>query len=166
MNNSNLNIQKAEISDVSSLQEMGIAMALETEGISLDPNVIQPGVEYVIHHPNAGFYLIARNGNEIAGSLMVTPEWSDWRNTWIWWIQSVYVYPRFRKMGVYRQLHATVLEMAKEERVPILRLYVIQENTKAQTTYQSCGMQASAYQLWEQEVSLNSEAPDGLPLVP
>jgi len=128
-----------------------IAMALETENLALNPELVQKGVQAVLEDSNKGFYLVVKHMHQIAGSLMITQEWSDWRNAWIWWIQSVYVKPDYRGKGVYKTLFETVKKLASENKVPVIRLYVDQNNTSAMQVYAKTGMTASHYALWEWE---------------
>ena len=115
-------------------------MAKETEGKILDENVVRDGVKAVLDNQLKGFYLLAENdeGNKIiVGQLMITFEWSDWRNCNIWWIQSVYVGKKFRNRQVFFQLFNTVAEMAlSEKNVGMLRLYVREDNNLAKQVYE------------------------------
>ncbi|MFA4838221.1 MAG: GNAT family N-acetyltransferase [Candidatus Neomarinimicrobiota bacterium] len=99
-------IRIAEPKDADDLIEFNIAMAKETENKILPPEIITAGVHNLFAHPEySGFYLVAETNGEIAGALMVTTEWSDWRNGLFWWIQSVYVKPKFRRQGIYRKMY-------------------------------------------------------------
>ena len=137
--------------DAGALFEFNQAMALETESRSLDPKTLRSGIERVLADPNHGFYVVADTGRDIAGALLVTFEWSDWRNGWFWWIQSVYVRPAHRRRGVYRMLHEFVLDGARSAgNVVGLRLYVERANFPAQSTYAAMGMYETAYHMYEQ----------------
>ena len=136
--------------DTAALFEFNRAMALETESKSLDPETLRSGIERVLTDSNHGFYVVADTGRDIAGALLVTFEWSDWRNGWFWWIQSVYVRPGHRRRGVYRVLHEFVLDRARSAgNVVGLRLYVERANFPAQRTYASLGMYETAYHMYE-----------------
>ncbi len=146
-----MNLRRATIGDAQALAEFNINMAQETEGIELIPEVIRAGVETMINNPQMGFYLVVEDAGEIAASLMVTTEWSDWRNGLFWWIQSVYVRPRNRRQGLYRQLYHRVKTMAEEESTVCgFRLYVEHDNRLAQETYRALGMERTGYQLYEE----------------
>ena len=126
-------------------------MAAETEDLGLDPERLKAGIEYLLKHPAEGFYLVAEQDSTAVGTLMVTYEWSDWRNGRFWWIQSVYVPPEARRRGVYRALHSAVRARAGEdEQACGIRLYVEQENTGAQRTYERIGMTQTHYRLYEE----------------
>jgi GNAT superfamily N-acetyltransferase len=130
------------------------AMAHETERRSLSPAILSRGVRAVFSHPRCGFYLVAEIGKKVVGSLMVTSEWSDWRNGAFWWIQSVYVPPAFRRRGVYRALHEAVKILAQKKRRPKvcgLRLYVDCGNASAQSAYGTMGMKKTGYIVFEEE---------------
>jgi ribosomal protein S18 acetylase RimI-like enzyme len=130
--------------------EYNHAMALETEHKRLDFDVLSAGVAAVFDDPSKGFYLVAERAGEVVGQLMVTTEWSDWRNGWFWWIQSVYVHPRARRQGVFRALFREVERVAKTRMNVIgLRLYVEKENVAAQGTYRSLGMDDAGYLVFE-----------------
>jgi ribosomal protein S18 acetylase RimI-like enzyme len=148
-----MNIRLANNQDSSALFEFNQAMALETEGKNLDAEMLKNGVQSVFKDEKKGFYAVAEENNQIIGGLMVTFEWSDWRNAWFWWIQSVYILPDFRGRGVYRLLYDFVKESAtKAENVCGFRLYVEKENTKAQKVYEKLGMEQSHYLMYEEEI--------------
>ena len=127
-------------------------MAQETEELALDADVVRPGVAAVLADDTLGFYLVAEVDGQAAGQLMVTYEWSDWRNGLFWWIQSVYVRLEFRRRGVYSALHRQVAQAARETGgVCGIRLYVEQDNTIAQQVYKSLEMHRTRYQMYEVE---------------
>lgn len=126
-------------------------MAKETEGKDLTVSVLSAGVQWLLQNPEHGFYFVAEIGGEPAGCLMVTSEWSDWRNGLFWWIQSVYVKPQHRRKGIYRSLYKHVKQLARERGdVCGFRLYVEKENLNAQKTYQSLGMRETPYRMFEE----------------
>ena len=144
-------IRRATSQDANELTEFNINMARETEGMELKPEVIGAGVRAMIENPQMGFYLVVELDNGIQASLMVTTEWSDWRNGLFWWIQSVYVRPKYRRQGLYRELYARVKELAEQEpSVCGFRLYVERDNTDAQKTYLSLGMTETDYRIFEE----------------
>ena len=151
--NEEILIRIAKAEDVNSLVEFNQAMALETEGKRLETQVLQSGVEAVFHDERKGFYVVAESGGKIVGGLMITFEWSDWRNSWFWWIQSVYVLPDFRGRGIYRRLYKFVKEQARQKGdVCGFRLYVEKENAKAQNVYKRLEMVESHYLMFEEMI--------------
>ena len=139
--------------DAAALVEFNQAMALETESRSLASETLRAGVETVLRDPRHGFYAVADTGREIAGALLVTYEWSDWRNGRFWWIQSVYVRPGHRRRGVYRTLHAFVRDRARaSDGVVGLRLYVERDNAVAQRAYAVLGMHETVYRIYEESL--------------
>ena len=137
--------------DAATLVGFNQAMARETESKSLSNATLREGVETVLRDPLHGFYVVADTGREIAGTLLVTYEWSDWRNGRFWWIQSVYVRPEHRRRGVYRALHEFVRDRARTVGGVVgLRLYVERDNATAQRTYAALGMNATAYRMCEE----------------
>ncbi len=145
-----MNIRIANFEDADSLIEFNQAMALETEGKRLAAETLRSGVEAVFGDEQKGFYAVAETDGAIIGGLMVTFEWSDWRNAWFWWIQSVYITPEFRGRGIYRSLYEFVLEKADERGdVCGFRLYVETENINAQKVYEKLGMEKSHYLMFE-----------------
>ena len=147
-----IHIRRAGAADAEFIAESNIAMALETEDMALEPSVVGPGVAAVLADDSLGFYLVAEIDGRLAGQLMVTYEWSDWRNGLWWWIQSVYVRPEFRRQGVYSALHRHVEATARAAGgVCGLRLYVEQGNTRAQGVYQSLEMYNTRYHMYEVE---------------
>ncbi len=146
-----MKIRRATIADARALSKFNQNMAHETEGIELIPEVIDAGVKTMIENPQMGFYLVAESDGVIAAALMTTTEWSDWRNGLFWWIQSVYVLPEFRRQGLYRKLYDEVKNLAESDSgVCGFRLYVEHDNTTAQKTYQSLGMDETSYKLYEE----------------
>ena len=146
-----MNLRHATVDDAQALAEFNINMALETEGIELIPEVIRAGVEAMIENPQMGFYLVVEHEGEIAASLMVTTEWSDWRNGLFWWIQSVYVTTAYRRQGLYQKLYERVKSLAEDEKnVCGFRLYVEHCNTNAQSTYRALGMEETDYKVYEE----------------
>ena len=148
-----MNIRLAEKNDHQALVEFNQAMALETEGKTLDTQILQSGVESVFHDEKKGFYVVAEEDGRIVGGLMITFEWSDWRDNWFWWIQSVYILPEYRGRGIYRLLYEFVKAAAREKGdVCGFRLYVEKENTRAQAVYEKLGMEETYYLMYEEMI--------------
>lgn len=146
-------IRSADANDIGLMVRWAEAMAFETENKHLDTATVARGIALGVADPARSRYWIAELDGEPVGTLMVTFEWSDWRNGWWWWIQSVYVPPEQRRRGVYRALYAHVLALAKAEAdVCGLRLYVERENIGAIRTYEFLGMRDSGYRLLEAEL--------------
>ena len=143
-------LRDARPDDATAIAAFNNAMAEETEGKSLDPQTIGPGVENILADPTLGRYWVAESGGRIVGQIMVTYEWSDWRNGLIWWIQSVYVNPEFRRKGVFSALYRHVESLAAvEDHVCGIRLYVEKDNLRAQQTYAAMGMNKTGYRIME-----------------
>jgi len=149
-----LAIRNAVADDKSTLVAFNQALAQSTEGKVLDGERLARGVERVLADPARGRYFVADWDGEPVGCLMVTREWSDWRDAWFWWIQSVFVANGARRRGVYRALHDHVVRLARDEGdVYGLRLYVERDNTSAQATYLSVGMGPGPYELYEVDLA-------------
>ena len=148
-----MNIRIANAADAASLVEFNQAMALETEVKQLDTDILTSGVEAVFCDQSKGFYVVAEHDERIVGGLMVTFEWSDWRDRWFWWIQSVYILPEARGQRVYSRLYEFVKDRAKQDgHVCGVRLYVENENSHAQRVYEKVGMTASHYLMYEEQL--------------
>ena len=144
-------VRMGEEKDAEILAKSNIAMALETEQKRLSPPVVANGVQALLSNPRHGFYVVAEIDHEVVGSLMVTYEWSDWRDASFWWIQSVYIKPEFRKQGVFRRLYEFVKDKASRgTNVCGLRLYVEQDNIAAQDAYERIGMSRIPYKFYEE----------------
>ncbi len=138
--------------DAAALTRFNIAMAAETENKQLDHDTVAAGVRGLLDNPAAGFYMVAEWDGQVVAGLMVTYEWSDWRNRRFWWIQSVYVLPSHRREGIFTRLYQAVQSAAKSRNdVCGLRLYVEQGNATAQATYKSLGMAETHYDMYEAE---------------
>ncbi len=145
-----LEIRDARPADAGFLVDCNAAMATETEGKQLPRDVLARGIAGVFEQPGRGFYLVAWLAGEPVGCLLVTTEWSDWRNGDWWWLQSVYVVPGARRRGVFRALHAEVARRARAAGGVVgLRLYVEADNRAAQATYRAFGMGEAPYRLME-----------------
>jgi ribosomal protein S18 acetylase RimI-like enzyme len=145
-------IRPARAEDAGDIARFNVAMAQETEGKALDPARLRAGVDAVFADSRHGFYLVAEADGANVGCLMITYEWSDWRNGQWWWLQSVYVPEKFRRRGIFRMLHAEAERRARATPGVIgLRLYVERENFNAQSTYTRLGMRDSGYRLYETE---------------
>ena len=151
MSSLNVDIREARAADSGRIVGFQVNMALETEGKALDEGLVSAGVEAVFGADGAkGFYVVAEADGVVVGSLLITYEWSDWRNATFWWIQSVYVDAAHRRRGVYSAMHDYVLSRAEADGgVCGVRLYVERENHVAQATYKSLGMAHSHYDLYE-----------------
>ena len=148
----NTRIRDALPEDREAIARSNEAMALETEHKTLDPRAVRLGVAAVLADPAHGRYFLAVNGaGSVIGQLMITFEWSDWRNGQFWWIQSVYVAPAARGRGVYAALHGHVREAAHAAGDVVgLRLYAERHNLRAQRTYRRLGMVETDYLLFEE----------------
>ncbi len=147
-----IRIRRATADDARDIVDFNLAMARESEAKELDPARLEAGVQHVLGEPGDGFYLVAEMAGKTVGSLLVTFEWSDWRNGRFWWIQSVYVVPRCRRAGVYSRLHNWVRNAALAQGDACgIRLYVEKRNTGAQATYRALGMGVTDYRLYAQE---------------
>jgi ribosomal protein S18 acetylase RimI-like enzyme len=145
-----LTVRDAVPRDAATLVDFNLRMAMETEGRRLNPTVLACGVRSVLRKRHLGFYLVAQIAGKAAGCLMVTTEWSDWRNGAFWWVQSVYVVPEFRRRGVFRALYGEVKRRAKRSpRVCGCRLYVERDNAAAQATYARLGLAETRYRVYE-----------------
>ena len=145
-----ISIRNAAMTDAAIIASNNSLMAEETEGRTLDPDIIGPGVAALLADPGKGRYWVAESAGQIVGQLMVTYEWSDWRNGTLWWIQSVYIAPDFRRQGVFSALYHHVESLAAAEPdVCGLRLYVEDNNHRAQRTYEALGMVKPSYVVME-----------------
>jgi len=146
----NLVIEEARIGDLNTLVEFQLKMAMETEELQLDREILSKGVIAVYEDPTKARYFVARIEERVVGMLMITLEWSDWRNGWVWWIQSVYVEQEFRKDGVFRSLYSYIRNVVENsDSIRGLRLYVDKRNIKAQKVYDAIGMTGEHYTTYE-----------------
>ena len=144
-----IEIRNATPQDTETITEFNQKMAWETEERRLDDSIICPGVRAILEDPDKGFYIIALEGEKIVGQLMITYEWSDWRNNTIWWIQSVYVHEDYRGQGIYKRLYEEIKKRAGQAGISTIRLYVEKENTRAQGVYEKLGMHECQYHMYE-----------------
>jgi ribosomal protein S18 acetylase RimI-like enzyme len=145
-----LTIRRATPADVPVLVAFNSAIAQETEDKRLDPAVLTAGVRAVFDDPARGFYTVAEHDGAVVGQMMITYEWSDWRNGWFWWMQSVYVRADARRAGVFRALYRAIEQQAAADPGVIgLRLYFETDNGRAQATYRALGMTDTTYGMME-----------------
>jgi GNAT superfamily N-acetyltransferase len=150
MSTPSIRIRPAIPDDAAAIADFNIRLAMETEELALDPSMIFPGVRALFEVPSRGQYFVAEISGHLAGCLMITHEWSDWRNGDIWWIQSVYVHPDFRRRGVFTALYHHVQHVARAAGAIGLRLYMHETNSNAQKTYEKLGMNLGHYRVLEQ----------------
>ena len=154
-----LNVRLAKPDDAATIASFSAAMALETEGRRLDLNRLHDGTIALLEFPDRGFFMVAEleqaDDRQLLGQLMITYEWSDWRNGVFWWVQSVYVAPAWRRQGVYRRMHETVIATARTSpNVCGVRLYVEEGNSAAQAVYRKVGLTPSSYAIFETDFVL------------
>ncbi len=152
-------VRLATSEDAKTIALFSAAMALETEGRRLDSDRLYDGTVALIESPERGFFMVAElelaNTRQLVGQLMITYEWSDWRNGAFWWIQSVYVDPAWRRQSVFRRMHETVMTTAKASpNVCGVRLYVEETNRSAQAVYRKVGLTPSSYAIFEIDFTL------------
>lgn len=148
-------LDEAGLVDLDTLVAFNRGIARESEGLELDEPTVRAGIVATLRDPARGTYLVVRgpDGSPV-GQVMITVEWSDWRNAWFWWIQSVYVRPDMRGRGIYARLHREIAARARARGdVCGLRLYVAHENARARAAYEALGMSPAAYRMYE--VSFN-----------
>jgi GNAT superfamily N-acetyltransferase len=142
--------RKAKFKELETIVDFQILMASETEDMKLDKETLISGVEAVFEDPGKGTYYVATEEEVVIACLLITPEWSEWRNGTVWWIQSVYVVKEHRGKGIFKALYNYIKAMVEgDETLKGIRLYVEKENTKAQAVYEKLGMTAEHYKLYE-----------------
>jgi ribosomal protein S18 acetylase RimI-like enzyme len=144
-----LTIDAAKPADLAVLVDYNCALAEETEGRPLDRSLVERGASAVLADPAKGLYLLARRAGQVVGQLLITYEWSDWRNGTFFWLQSVYVAPSSRRSGVYRALYDHVVEHARRSGACGVRLYVDRDNHAGRATYAALGMHLARYDMFE-----------------
>ena len=150
--NQEINIRKATEADIDDIVAFNLAMARETEGLRLNEATLSAGVKAVFQDDKKGFYLVAEVKGKTRGCLMITYEWSDWRNGLFWWIQSVYIEEGFRRKGLFKNLFKQTQTLTRDiEEVVGTRLYVEKDNIRAQETYLNLGMKKTNYYLFEEK---------------
>jgi ribosomal protein S18 acetylase RimI-like enzyme len=149
---SDVQVRRATAKDAATIAVFNLRMAQETEQLQLDPTRVERGVRAVFDDPARGTYFVADLGGVVVGCLLVTREWSDWRDGDMWWIQSVYVHDDARRRGVFKAMHAHVRAAAVDAGVVALRLYVERHNDRAKATYASLGMQLTEYDVMHESL--------------
>lgn len=145
-----MKIRPALSADIAKLVAFQIAMAKETEDIILDEKIILRGITSVLNDKQKGRYFVAEDNKILIGCFMVTPEWSDWRNGYFIWLQSVYVCPDYRRKGVFHKMYHYLKEIVQNNiDYRGIRLYVERENQNAINAYMSIGMSDSDYKMLE-----------------
>jgi ribosomal protein S18 acetylase RimI-like enzyme len=144
-----MKVRIATLDDTKQMVENNLKLALESENIIINKEIVFNGIKNLIRNPYLGFYVIAEENNEIIGQLMITFEWSDWNNITNWWIQSVYVKKEFREKKVFTKLIQYVKKLAEKQNIQLFRLYVHNENAKAIKIYKKMKMKKKPYAFFE-----------------
>jgi GNAT superfamily N-acetyltransferase len=144
-----ISIRKATPEDSAIIIDFQLKMAWETENMTLSYDIVTKGVNAVFSNPVLGQYWVAEDENQVVASLLITNEWSDWRNTNVWWFQSVYVMPVHRRNGIFRSMYMHIRNEAERTGIAGLRLYVETNNSRAQKTYEALGMKREHYAMYE-----------------
>lgn len=145
-----MRIREAQLGDAPVIAEYNTRLARETEGRELPAAMLLAGVRALLEDPSKGLYFVAEEAGQVVGQVMITFEWSDWRNGMFWWLQSVYVREEFRGQGVFRDLFEHVRQLAGQQAgVCGLRLYVERENERAKAVYERQGMTNAGYEVFE-----------------
>ena len=147
---SEIKVRQATAAEAGRIADFNRAMAMETEGLALDEKTAAAGVVGLMGHPDRGFYLVAEVGGAVVGCLLITYEWSDWRNKMFWWIASYYVKPEMRGRGIYDAMDKKLQELAaREGNVCGFRTYVHKGYKPAQDVYRGLGMVEKEYLVFE-----------------
>lgn len=142
-------LRAAHRDDAPVIASFNRAMALETEAKALDLSTVLAGVIAVFDRAERGFYRVAEIDGEVVACLLVTYEWSDWRDADWWWLQSVYVQPAYRGKGLFGRMYRELRGLAQATpRVCGLRLYVETGNKPAQAVYEQLGMVTESYGIY------------------
>lgn len=150
MSGSQISYRKALVQDAEAIQSFQQAMAWETEKLKLDSTILARGVCAVFQNPELGQYHVCTDQETVIGSLLLTKEWSDWRNGTVWWLHSLYFKPEYRGLGLFSKMYQYVQTLAKaDENIRGIRLYVDRTNEKAQAVYSKIGMDGDHYRLFE-----------------
>ena len=150
----NITVRDATSADIDAIVGYNQRLAGETEGKSLDPAVIGAGVRRGFSSPEMCRYFVAEAGGRVIGTTMLTYELTDWRDGVIWWLQSVFIEPEFRRHGVFRAIYRHIENLARQHPdVRGLRLYVHRDNARAMKTYEALGMEKAEYELYEHDWS-------------
>ena len=147
-----INVIFGTLEDLDTIVQFQMDMAFESEGTILNKISLEKGVGAALKDADRGRYLVAKVKEEVVGNLMLTREWSDWNNCWYLWVQSVYVVPTHRGKGIYTAMYQKVKDIAREEGIRQIRLYVDKDNTNAQRVYKQLGMAECHYLMFEEEI--------------
>ncbi len=143
-------VREAQREDIEGIVAFQRAMARETEELTLNDESLLHGVKAVFDDPAKGKYYVSTASDKLIASTLLTPEWSDWRNGYVYWIQSVYVLPEFRGKKVFTQIYNHIKKVTSADSQSMgLRLYVDKTNVKAQKVYEKLGMNGEHYKLYE-----------------
>ncbi len=153
-----IKVRQADLSDAPVIADFNLRLARETENLRLHPATVRKGVAALLRDPAKGHYYVAETGEAVIGQIMITFEWSDWRNANLWWLQSVYVREDFRRRGVFGMLFRHVKAVARRRMgVCALRLYMHADNARARQAYEALGMRRTKYEVFDLELKVRSK---------
>ena len=146
----NITIRLAQLQDLDHLVGFNQSLAQEIRAKEVDLKLLKLGIQAVLNDPARGFYTVVEKENCLIAAALITFEWSDWNNRWVWWLQDVYVEPNARQQGIFRRLYAHLKTQAQAANVCRLCLYVYEGNTTAQEAYRKLGMAPSQSLLFDE----------------
>ena len=147
-----MKIRFATLEDAHAIAGNNVELAKESENMEISFEETLRGVKELIMDRQKGFYIVAEEEGKVAGQMMITYEWSDWRGRQIWWLQSIYVKREYRRKGIMKMLLEEAIKMAQQEGVALLRLYVHKDNKNAMEAYKKVGMKKAPYIIYEMEM--------------
>jgi len=147
-----MKFREANNDDISQIAKNNVQLAFETEGLILDYDEVLVGSKTLIKNKNRGFYLIAEE-EQIIGQVLITYEWSDWRNKNIWWIHRIYIHENWRRKKIFSRMFKELIKLANKYNVYVIRLYVLQKNIQAKKAYKLCGMESTNFLIYQYKIS-------------
>ena len=146
-------LRMATLQDLDIIIENNIKLAMEFENIEdcplkIEKQIVKKGVKRVLENENLGFYFICKEKEALIGQVLITYEWSDWRNQMIWWLHRIYVTPKWRKKGALKKIIKKLDELAEKKNVYAMRLYLHSNNKNAIYAYEKTGWEKLPFKIY------------------
>jgi ribosomal protein S18 acetylase RimI-like enzyme len=140
-------IEKATPTDLEALQQM-LGRQFAGHGIELAGPALAQAVAQVLQEEGLGFFVLARQGDEIAGVAAISFAWTLEHGGKSAWLDELYVVPEYRGQGLGTALLAGAEREIVRAGCAAIDLEVDKAHARAERLYRRAGFQPLARSRW------------------